>query len=78
MDRIQRSNGFARKRLPGALHDLGRDSQDLPLRCRRRQVRASIRRLGLGQFTECRCSKYDAITFDEGQIRRYDRCRGGQ
>jgi hypothetical protein len=42
MDRIERSNRFARKRLPGALHDLWRDTQDLPVRCRRGQVRASL------------------------------------
>ncbi len=35
MDRIQGSNRFAGKRLPGALHNLWGDAQDLPARCRR-------------------------------------------
>ena len=56
MDRIQCSNRFARKRLPGTLHNLRRDTQDLPVRCGRRQVRASIRRLSFRQFTKCRRS----------------------
>jgi hypothetical protein len=78
MDRIQRSNRFARKGLPGALHNLRRDPQDLPVGCRRRQVRASIRRLRLRQFTECRRSKHYAITLDEGQIRGNDYFRSGK
>jgi hypothetical protein len=78
MDRIQRSNRFARKRLPGALHNLRRDAHYLPVRCRRHQVRASIRRLRLRQLTHCRRSKYDAITLDERQIRGNDNVRSGK
>jgi len=78
MDRIQCSNRFARKRLPGALHNLRRNTQYLPVRCRRRQVRASIRRLRLRQFTNCCRSKYDAITLDERQIRGNDNIRSGK
>ncbi len=78
MDRVQRSNRFARKRLPSALHNLRRDAQDLPVRCRRRQVRASISRLRLCQFTKCRRSKYYAITLDESQIRGNDDFRSGK
>jgi hypothetical protein len=78
MDRIERSDRFAEKGLPGALHNLRRDAQDLPLRCRRRQARAPIRRFRLREFTKSRRSKYYAITLDEGQIRCNDDFRGGK
>jgi len=78
MDRVQRSDRFTRKRLAGALHNFRSNAQDLPVRCCQREVRASIRRLRFRQFTNCRCSKYDAITLDERQIRGNNNVRGGK
>jgi hypothetical protein len=47
VDRVEGPNGFAWKRLPGAIDHLTSDSQDVPMRCSSGQLRTPVRCLRL-------------------------------
>ena len=75
MNRVERSNRLARKRLAGSLDDLGPDSEDVPMGRRPHQVRAPVGRLGLRHFSQDGCAPQDPVALDQCQIRGDDRVR---
>jgi hypothetical protein len=68
VDRGKGSDGFARKRLPGALNDFRADAQDMPMRGRGCQVRPSIGGVGLRQLAQSGRTEQYSVTLDDREI----------
>jgi hypothetical protein len=68
MNRVQRSDRLAWKRLAGSIDDLRGNSQDVPVSSSRGQMSTPIRSLGLRQFLErCRAQQHP-VAFNQRQI----------
>ena len=72
MDRVQRSERLARKRLTCPFDDLRTNSQDVPPRGRRCQVRPSVRGLCLRELAKRGSTKKHTIALDDSQVRGDD------
>jgi hypothetical protein len=68
MDRIERSNRFARKRLARAIDNLWRDPQDVPVGSRRREVRSPIGSFRFRHLVKCSGAQEYAVALDEREV----------
>jgi hypothetical protein len=68
VDGIECPNRVTGKRLTCAIDYLGRNSQNVPMRSSRDEVRSTVGGFGLRQFLERHCSQHYAITLDQGQV----------
>jgi hypothetical protein len=68
MKRVERSNRFARKTLPGTFDDLWPDAEDVPVGGSGRQVGPAIGSVGLGQLAKGGGSKQNSVTLNKREI----------
>jgi hypothetical protein len=78
VNRIEGSNRFAWKRLPGAINYFANDPQDVPMRSYSRQLCAAIRRLRLRQFAQIDRSDQHTVALNERQVGCNDNLGFGQ
>lgn len=69
MDGIERSNRLTWKSLPCAVDNLGTNTQDVPVRRRRRQVRPSICSLSFRELTKRGGTQKDPVALNKSEIR---------
>ena len=69
MNCLERPDRFARKGLPCAVHNLWTNTEHVPVRRRRRQVRASIGCLSFRELTKRRGTQKDPVALNKSEIR---------